>query len=159
MRQFQNFILVLVLSLVIGGCSDEPKPPVAGEVPAPVDQPDQSRFDIAVLARGALLYQQNCAECHGPEAQGHPDWEKAKERGYSAAPPLDGSGPARHRSRSELVTVIRKGAMYNGKPVMPAWQGRVADQDINAVIAWFQALWPGEVYANWQRKNPSPTGK
>lgn len=144
--------LFLLVSL-ISGCSDEQAQPVQPSAAPEVEQREQSRFDVAVLARGALLYQQNCAECHGPEAQGHPDWENAKQRGYSAAPPLDGTGPAKKLRETELVAIIKNGVKYNGKPVMPAWQGRVSDEDVKSVITWFQALWPGEVYARWQKDN------
>ena len=32
---------------------------------------------------------------------------------------------------------------------MPAWGGKLSDQDIDAVIAWFQSLWPDAVYGEW----------
>jgi mono/diheme cytochrome c family protein len=35
--------------------------------------------------------------------------------------------------------------------VMPAWVGRVSDQDIEDVITWYQALWPADTYQAWQR--------
>jgi len=153
---FQRIIrtAVLVAAFALAACSDEqapPKQPVAG-TPEPTVK-ESARFDIARIAHGAMLFQQNCAECHGPEAQGHPDWKEARSRGYSAAPPLDGTGPAHKRKKAELIAIIRNGVKYDGKPVMPSWKGRVSDQDIEDVILWFQALWPGPVYANWQKLN------
>jgi len=105
---------------------------------------------IEALNRGARLFQEHCAQCHGPEAQGHPDWQTP---GVVAAPPLNGTGNDWKRSRAQLVTVIANGSKRNGEPVMPGWKGRLSDAEVNDVIAWFQALWPQEVYARWQRAN------
>ena len=32
---------------------------------------------------------------------------------------------------------------------MPAFQGVLTDEEIINVIAWFQNLWPEEIYAQW----------
>ena len=32
---------------------------------------------------------------------------------------------------------------------MPAWKGKFSEDDIEAVIAWFQSRWPEEVYQSW----------
>jgi mono/diheme cytochrome c family protein len=32
---------------------------------------------------------------------------------------------------------------------MPAWENKLEDADIEAVIAWIQARWPEDVYKNW----------
>ena len=160
MKQVAKWLgLMLMLGLLVA-CSEDKKKPVATEqTEAPAVGKD-ARFDAKNITRGALVYQENCAQCHGPEAQGHPDWQHAKQQGYSAAPPLDGTGPAAKMKKSEIIAVIKNGVKYKGEPVMPGWNGRVSDQDIEDVITWFQALWPSEVYANWQRQNlPGAGGK
>ncbi len=106
---------------------------------------------LAALNRGARLFQEHCAQCHGPEAQGHPDWQTP---GVVAAPPLNGTGNDWKRSHAELVNVIQNGAKRNGVPIMPAWKGRLTDSEINDTVAWFQTLWPPETYAKWQRAHP-----
>lgn len=103
---------------------------------------------LAALNRGARLFQEQCAQCHGPEGQGHPDWQTT---GVVAAPPLNGTGNDWKRSRAELVAVIQNGAKRDGALVMPAWKDRLSEAEINDLIAWFQALWPPEVYAKWQQ--------
>jgi mono/diheme cytochrome c family protein len=38
---------------------------------------------------------------------------------------------------------------------MPAWKGKFSEDDIEAVIAWFQSRWPEEVYQSgrsWTRR-------
>ena len=146
------FCLILLLGL-LSACSEDKKKPTAVEQGQAPQQSSDARFKPATISRGDLIYQENCAQCHGPEAQGHPDWRHAKQQGYAAAPPLDGTGPVAKMKKSEIVAVIKNGVKYNGQPVMPGWNGRVSEQDIDDVITWFQALWPSDVYASWQRRN------
>jgi mono/diheme cytochrome c family protein len=47
----------------------------------------------------------------------------------------------------DLVSVIQNGTPGN----MPAWRGKLSIDDTKAVIAWFQSLWPLEIYAAWDR--------
>lgn len=148
--------LVLGCGLSLFGCSREESvsPPAASALLTP--SPLEPAPSLAALNRGARLFQEHCSQCHGPEAQGHPDWQTA---GVIAAPPLDGTGNDWKRSRVELAAVIQNGAKRNGVVVMPAWKGRMSDAEIGDVIAWFQALWPPDVYATWQRTHTAGTGR
>lgn len=110
----------------------------------------------AALDTGARLYAEHCAECHGPRAQGHPDWQSAASGGFVAAPPLDASGPLRQRSQAALIDTVKAGVTRNGVPVMPAWQGRLADADIDALFAWIFSQWPPAQYAAWRTANARP---
>ena len=83
---------------------------------AALDRP----FSTENLFRGVRLFQEHCAICHGPEAQGHPDWQNPK---VTAAPPLNGTGNEWKRRKHDMITVIKNGAKRNGEPVMPAWKG------------------------------------
>lgn len=143
--------MVLTLLLVVA-CGKKEPPGTAAKGVAPPLQAERP-FSTASLIRGAKLYQEICAQCHGPEAQGHPDWANPQ---VVAAPPLDGNGNVWKRSKQELVLVIKNGASRHGVPVMPAWKGRLSDQDIDAIIDWFQALWPADVYDRWQKANAQP---
>ena len=108
------------------------------------------------LDTGARLYREHCAECHGPQGQGHPDWQNAASGGFVAAPPLDASGPLPQRRESVLINTVRAGIQRNGVPVMPAWQGRLADADIEAIFAWIFSQWPPAQYAAWRTANARP---
>jgi mono/diheme cytochrome c family protein len=55
-----------------------------------------------------------------------------------------------------MIATIQNGAKRNGAPVMPAWKGRLSDQDIEDIMAWFQALWPADVYERWRKANAQP---
>jgi mono/diheme cytochrome c family protein len=142
-----RFSCVLVGAAVLlgSGCSKKE--------PEPLTTPPlklEPLVSVEAVAAGARLYLENCAQCHGPEAQGHPDWENPK---VTAAPPLNGTGNDWKRSKRELVAVIKQGIKKNGEPVMPSWQGRLSDQEIDQIITWFQALWPPDVFARWQKAN------
>jgi mono/diheme cytochrome c family protein len=141
---------IIVACGLLAACSREAATP-AGTASAPA-MPERA-VTMEVMMQGAGLYQEHCAQCHGPDAQGHPDWQNPE---VAAAPPLNGTGNEWKRSRAELVAVIRNGLTRNKEPVMPGWGNRLSDSDIDALITWFQALWPNEVYDKWQKVNTAP---
>lgn len=106
-----------------------------------------SRPDPALIRAGADLFQQNCANCHGAEAEGARDWRKLGTDGKYPPPPLDGTGHAWHHPTEILMEVIMDGSLGDGN--MPAWRGKLTDKEARAIIAWFQSLWSDDVYAVW----------
>ena len=138
-------MLVLLLSLGLVACNGQPGGE-SGGLPVPEGIPRIQ--DPALLARGELVYREHCARCHGADAEGAPDWRKRGPDGMFPPPPLDGSGHAWHHSIPVLKGMIRNGSPQ-GQGNMPAWDGILSDQDMDAVIAWFQSRWPGRVYDAW----------
>ncbi len=147
--RYRSLALVSLL-MVVCACQKDASPPAPTTAPT-LDVP----ASLAELNRGARLFEEQCAQCHGPEAQGHPDWQTP---GVVAAPPLNGTGNDWKRTRAQLVAVIKNGAKRDGQQVMPAWNGRLTDTEIDDIISWFQALWPPEIYATWRKTNPAPRG-
>lgn len=138
--------------LVVAACGKEDPKRTAKEA---TTAPQAERpFSTESLFRGARLFQEHCAQCHGPEAQGHPDWQNSK---VVAAPPLNGTGNAWKRRKQDMIAIIKNGVKRNGDAVMPAWKGRLSDQEIEDIITWCQALWPAEVYDRWRKANASAT--
>ncbi len=120
--------------------------------------PAGGRFNTASIARGAELHAEHCAQCHGPQAQGHPDWKTPSDGSFAAAPPLNGTGNDWKRSRQELIAVIMDGVVRkDGVLVMPAWKQRLSERDIDDIIVWFQSLWPSQVYESWYKANLGAT--
>lgn len=107
-------------------------------------------IDAAQVARGKALFAQHCARCHGDHGQGDAQWRRRNPDGTFPPPPLDGSGHAWHHTHDWLRELIRSGSEPQGR--MPAWGGTLNDQQIGDIIAWFQSLWPDEVYAAWWEK-------
>lgn len=103
------------------------------------------------VAEGERLYQANCAECHGKAAQGAFDWRRRLPDGSFPPPPLNGSGHAWHHPKPMLHNVIKHGSPGGGK--MPAWKDKLNDAQIEAVIAWFQSLWPEPIYEAWAERD------
>ena len=104
--------------------------------------------DPEKVARGRQVYQERCAACHGDKAQGASSWRRRDADGFYPPPPLNGTGHAWHHSRTALQEMIRDGSPA-GQGKMPAWNGKLSDQDVDAVIEWFQSLWPDPVYGEW----------
>lgn len=146
----RNYPIVIFVLSGLTACSDqdsrdtqiEPKP--AGQVTMMRNQ------DTAQIQRGRELYLQNCTVCHGARGEGAVNWNRPDANGNYPAPPLNGTGHAWHHPKQALITTIKHGTLRLGGS-MPAWQGKLSDQDINDIIAWFQSQWPDEIYAAWQR--------
>lgn len=109
-------------------------------------------FTQAVVDYGAPRYQANCAVCHGVNAEGTKEWKKLDENGNYPPPPLDGSAHAWHHSIPQLARSIKEGGIKLGG-VMPAFGDKLTDQEVLAVIAYFQSKWPDEVYKVWHDRN------
>jgi mono/diheme cytochrome c family protein len=140
---------------LITACGEENNSALAGEDSMANEQVTPEReVDFAKVARGSRLYQMNCAECHGDNAQGAPNWRQQDADGNFPPPPLNGTGHAWHHPKKMLHYVIANGSP-GGQGNMPAWGDELSDDDIDAIIAWFQSRWPDQVYAAWYRRNQS----
>jgi len=142
-------ILICVLS-GLAACSDQDSRETYNQQ-APARQVSVMRNqDTAQIQRGHKVFLQNCAVCHGSNAEGAPNWNQPDASGKYPAPPLNGTGHAWHHPRQALISTINYGTVRLGGS-MPAWKDKLSDQDINDVVAWFQSRWPDELYAAWQR--------
>ena len=114
----------------------------------PVPEAPVRKVDAQQIALGKKVFLANCAVCHGSKAEGDANWRQRDADGYYPAPPLNGSGHAWHHSLEVLKATITNGSP-KGKGKMPAWQGKLSEQEIEAIIAWFQSQWPQPVYDAW----------
>lgn len=100
------------------------------------------------VARGEETFRQNCAACHGQNAEATPNWKKTDANGQYPPPPLNGTAHAWHHDLDLLRRTIREGgAKLGGK--MPAFEDQLNDAQIDSVIAFFQSKWPDEIYQRW----------
>ncbi|WP_432378345.1 c-type cytochrome [Duganella sp. P38] len=88
--------------------------------------------DSPLALRGAALYRDNCVVCHGAPGVAQGDIGKSMQ-------PIPGplSDAARRWQTPELYWITRHGVKMSG---MPAWQYRLADEDIWAVVAFLTVL-------------------
>lgn len=107
------------------------------------------------VARGAALYRAQCAQCHGEQLQGEPNWQVRKPSGELPAPPHDASGHTWHHSDEQLFVMTKYGmtrfAPPDYKSAMPAFVGKLSDGDIRAVIAFLKASWPEDIRHRQER--------
>lgn len=104
--------------------------------------------DKKILAQGEQLFLANCSICHGKDAAGTKEWKKPDKSGKYPPPPLNGTAHAWHHSTEILLEVIKDGTVPDGN--MPSWEGILSDKEILLIIAWFQSLWPDQIFKTWQ---------
>jgi mono/diheme cytochrome c family protein len=102
--------------------------------------------DTDLVARGEQVYAQHCASCHGARLEGQPDWQTRNAQGRLPAPPHDEHGHTWHHDDDVLFEVTKYGLARHAPPGyqsdMPAFEGRLSDGDIIAVLAFIKSRWP-----------------
>jgi mono/diheme cytochrome c family protein len=146
---------VLTVSVLLQACNEPPAPATGKKSVTELSKAEQvfPRYhDLAQIARGGKIYQQNCAECHGSQAEGAPNWHKPGPDGKYPPPALNGTAHAWHHPMAALKHTIREGTQVIGGS-MPGWKDQLSEQDVEDVIAWFQAKWPDDLYQAWARND------
>ena len=132
-RPFRAIALTLVVAAALAGCEQ----------------------DIATtaqtLAMGQRVYDAQCAACHGAGLEGQPDWRTRSADGKLPAPPHDASGHTWHHPDQALFEIVKYGvqrfAGADYRSDMPAYEGRLSDDEIRAVIAYIKSTWPEQIRA------------
>lgn len=102
--------------------------------------------DPVQLALGEKAYAQHCAACHGAKLEGQPDWRKRLPSGRLPAPPHDESGHTWHHPDGMIFAMIKHGLVPPHAPKdyesdMPAFAGKLSDEEIRAVLAYINSHW------------------
>jgi thiol:disulfide interchange protein DsbC len=100
------------------------------------------------VLQGKKLFRQNCAACHGQNAEATPDWKKTDANGKYPPPPLNGTGHAWHHDLDLLRRTIREGGAKLGGQ-MPAFERVLGVEEIDSVMAFFQSKWPDDLFQRW----------
>ena len=112
--------------------------------PSPPDLNDPN-----LIAAGRTAYAAYCAECHGGNLEGEPNWRTPNADGSLPAPPHDASGHTWHHADRVLFGIIRKGGQAAAPPGfpsrMPAFEGALAEREIWAALAFIKSTWPAEI--------------
>ncbi len=153
---FTLHLLTTVLGgLLLAACEKAPAEPAARALAQPAavtaatgDPPSRSKA-APQAARGLAIYRRHCIECHGEHGQGQAgDWRVRDAEGHYPPPPLDDSAHAWHHPTAVLLEAIRDGSPQ-GQGKMPAWQGKLSEQEMQDVVAYIKSLWSDEVYRLW----------
>lgn len=105
--------------------------------------------DADIVGLGKNVYVENCASCHGIALEGQANWRKRDADGYLLAPPHDETGHTWHHTDSYLFLMTKYGIEEMiGKSYpnnMPAYEGKLADEDIIAVLSYIKSTWPSRI--------------
>ncbi|MET0963834.1 MAG: cytochrome c [Noviherbaspirillum sp.] len=85
-----------------------------------------------MISRGAAIYRERCVQCHGAPGVAQADIGKSMQ-------PAPGSlvDAGRRWKAGEMYWITRHGIKLSG---MPAWEFRMSDEDIWAVVAFLATL-------------------
>ena len=105
------------------------------------------------LAKGAALYAEHCASCHGENLEGAPDWRSMGPDGLYPAPPHDETGHTWHHGDRLLFDYTKLGGeeamamlgISDFESGMPGLGHVLTDDEILDVLAFIKSTWPEEV--------------
>jgi mono/diheme cytochrome c family protein len=152
------------LLLLVACGNDNPPATTGGTITTPPQQrvstqaQTRRKQDFAQVMQGARLFQQYCVSCHGVRAVGVPRWTRPGPDGRYPPPPLNGSAHSWHHPTVALKDFINNGTATSGGN-MPAWKDKLSEEQVEAIIAWFQSLWPDEIYARWAQMDAQVRGR
>lgn len=131
----------MVLLMLLAAC---------GERGSPGDDPRANPRDAAKVSLGQKIYAQQCAACHGANLEGQPDWRSRRPNGRMPAPPHDETGHTWHHPDRVLFAITKNGLVPPNAPAnyqsdMPAFTGKLSDDEIWAVLAYIKSRWPAEI--------------
>ena len=113
--------------------------------------------DSVAVAAGKANYDTYCAECHGADLEGEPDWRERDAEGYLPAPPHDPSGHTWHHPDQQLFQITKFGTealVGNGyRSRMKAFGDVLEDHEILEVLAYIKSTWPGPIIARHNQRN------
>ena len=114
--------------------------------------------DLAQVAMGRVVYQQNCGSCHGVRLEGQPNWRVRKPDGKLPAPPHDENGHTWHHPDEQLFRITELGvkpplALEGYESDMPAFGDSLTDEQIWAVLAFIKRTWSPEIRRRQDRRS------
>ena len=102
------------------------------------------------VKQGEVVFKQNCAACHGQNAELTINWKQPDANGIYPPPPLNGTAHAWHHDLDVLRQQIREGGQKYGG-VMPPFGQVLTSDEIDMAISYFQSKWPDDLYQKWAK--------
>ena len=108
-----------------------------------------TRDSALMIARGKIIYENNCVSCHQVNLVGVENWKGLDEDGHRKAPPLNGTGHTWHHDDATLHNIIKYGLAklvknYEGK--MIGFGDKINDKQIDSVLSYIKSHWEDEIY-------------
>lgn len=106
--------------------------------------PPLPALDSEKAAQGKILYAQYCANCHGANLEGAPNWKQSLPDGSLPPPPHDSSGHTWHHPDELLISITENGGdpAYDSK--MPAFKDQLSRDEITAILEFIKSKWGRE---------------
>ena len=106
--------------------------------------------DANALAQGRVLYEQNCAACHGTNGEGQPNWKRPDTNGAYPAPPHDSTGHTWHHADGLLIQIIADGGtMPNSQ--MFGFSETLTEEEMRFILDYIKTFW-GEQEREFQEQ-------
>jgi mono/diheme cytochrome c family protein len=116
--------------------------------PSPDSEEPVAALNPKLVEKGARIYQQYCASCHGAQGEGAPNWREPNALGELPAPPHGPEGHTWRHSDAMLYRMVSEGWRdpFNETEhlTMPAFEDVLAPREIKAVITYLKTLWTPE---------------
>jgi mono/diheme cytochrome c family protein len=113
----------------------------------PGEDPRADPRDAARVEKGAKVYKQHCAVCHGASLEGQPNWRVRLPNGRLPAPPHDETGHTWHHPDDVLFGITKHGlvpgkyAPRDYESDMPAFDGKLSDEEVWTALAYIKTHW------------------
>lgn len=103
-----------------------------------------------IVAKGKVVYDENCASCHGENLEGQPNWRRRDEEGFLPAPPHDQTGHTWHHTDDVLFNITKLGTAKfindsSYKTTMQSYDGILTDDEIVAALSYIKSTWPENI--------------
>jgi mono/diheme cytochrome c family protein len=118
--------------------------------------------DNTKVGFGRHSYRFYCASCHGRALQGQSLWQLNDKDAGRRAPAHDASGHTWQHSDEALFQITKYGRFActreGERSRMPAFEDRLTDEQILAIIAFLKRSWPIGLRASQAMLNPGYAG-
>jgi mono/diheme cytochrome c family protein len=150
--------LSALLVLGVGACSTAAGDSVV--IPTLVPRPGSDLvvppvpdLDPGLVAMGADLYTAHCAECHGPDLRGDPNWMSPADDGGFRPPPHDPSGHTWHHADDLLIQIVLTGYGFEEpQSRMPTFGDKLTREEVVAILEYIKSHWgPEERTFQWEQ--------
>ncbi len=137
--------VVALAAAVATGCGEASEPtalsvPLLPGSPTSPDVSEPPPLHPDRVAAGEELYQAYCAQCHGLDLAGAPDWQVPNDDGSFKPPPQDGTGHTWHHADQLLLEIVSVGSNFP-QSRMPAFGDQLSDDQIMAILDYFKSNW------------------
>lgn len=102
-----------------------------------------------ILASGKLIYNDQCASCHGINLQGQEGWQDELVDGLRLAPPHNEEGHTWHHTDYHLFMLTKYGIEeflnMDYPNNMPAYKNLLSNDQIISVLSYIKSKWPSHI--------------